>query len=236
MSTHKVKSNEDEQCLLDSATTHTILRSKRYFTQLRAMEGNVSTISGVTKLIEGSGRALVLLPNGIKLIINDALYSSKSRRNLLSFKDVRQNGFHMETMNQNGREYLCIIKYESGHKQILEKMQTKASGLYHTQIYPFEVNAITSKRSNDQALFTLWHDRLGHPGFVMMHKIINSSLGHSLKNIKVLPSGDLNCTACSLGKLIIRPSKNKIAREAPAFLERIQGDICGPIAPPCGPF
>jgi len=61
----------------------------------------------------------------------------------------------------------------------------------------------------------------------MMHKIINSSLGHLLKNIKVLAPGDLNCSACSLGK---------IASETPMFLERIQGDICGPITPPCGPF
>jgi hypothetical protein len=36
--------------------------------------------------------------------------------------------------------------------------------------------------------------------------------------------------------LIIRPSKNKIENESPLFLERIQGDICGPISPPCGPF
>jgi transposase InsO family protein len=36
--------------------------------------------------------------------------------------------------------------------------------------------------------------------------------------------------------LIIGPSKNKIENESSLFLERIQGDICGPISPPCGPF
>jgi hypothetical protein len=40
----------------------------------------------------------------------------------------------------------------------------------------------------------------------------------------------------SLGKLIIRPSKNKIKNESLLFLERIQGYICGPISLPCGPF
>ena len=44
------------------------------------------------------------------------------------------------------------------------------------------------------------------------------------------------CTACSLEKLILRPSPSKIQNESPIFLERIQGDICGPIHPPCGPF
>ena len=37
-------------------------------------------------------------------------------------------------------------------------------------------------------------------------------------------------------KLIIRPSQRKIESESLTFLERIQGDICGPIHPPCGPF
>ncbi|GKB16661.1 disease resistance CC-NBS-LRR class family protein [Tanacetum coccineum] len=37
-------------------------------------------------------------------------------------------------------------------------------------------------------------------------------------------------------KLIARPSPLKIENESPMFLERIQGDICGPIHPPCGPF
>ena len=37
-------------------------------------------------------------------------------------------------------------------------------------------------------------------------------------------------------KLITKPSHSKIVVECPSFLERIQGDICGPIHPPCGPF
>ena len=47
---------------------------------------------------------------------------------------------------------------------------------------------------------------------------------------------ELSCEACSQGKLIVRPSINKIMSESPVFLERIHGDICGPIHPPCGPF
>ena len=47
---------------------------------------------------------------------------------------------------------------------------------------------------------------------------------------------EFSCEACSQGKLIVRPSINKIMSESPVFLERIHGDICGPIHPPCGPF
>ena len=82
-----LKMNEDDVCLADYATTHTILRDKRYFLELTLIKANVSTISGTTNLVEGFGRANITLPNGTRFHINDALYSSKSRRNLLNFKD-----------------------------------------------------------------------------------------------------------------------------------------------------
>ena len=86
--------NIRDECLVDSGTTNTILKSKKYFSLLSPSKTHVNTISGISNLIEGSGRACILLPEGTKLIINDALYSSKSRRNLLSFKDIRRNGYH----------------------------------------------------------------------------------------------------------------------------------------------
>ena len=70
----------------------------------------------------------------------------------------------------------------------------------------------------------------------MMRRIIENSCRHPLKNQKILLSNEFFCAACSQGKLIIRPSPLKVVVESPAFLERIQGDICGPIQPACGPF
>ena len=71
--------------LADSATTHTILKNKKYFQISKLCKTNFNTISGSSNLIEGSGRAIIMLPKGTKLCIDDALYSSKSSRNL--FKD-----------------------------------------------------------------------------------------------------------------------------------------------------
>jgi hypothetical protein len=100
-----------DECLVDSRTTNTILKSKRYFSQLSLAETHVNTISDISNLIEGSGRAYILLPEGTKLFINDTLYSNKSRINLLSFKDIRRNGYLIETMTENNIEYLhSIIK------------------------------------------------------------------------------------------------------------------------------
>jgi hypothetical protein len=70
----------------------------------------------------------------------------------------------------------------------------------------------------------------------MMKKIITYSIGYDMENVKFLQNKDFCCTACATGKLILRPSYLKIQAEPLKFLERIQGDICGPIQPLSGPF
>jgi hypothetical protein len=56
-------------CLVDSCTTHTILRDKKYFQNLILNKANVNTISGLSNLIESSGRANIILPKGTKFCI-----------------------------------------------------------------------------------------------------------------------------------------------------------------------
>ena len=70
----------------------------------------------------------------------------------------------------------------------------------------------------------------------MMRRIIENSQGHELKNQTILLSHEYPCVACSQGKLIVRSSYTKVKFESPIFLERVHGNICGPIHPPCGPF
>ena len=81
-----LKMNEDDVCLIDCATTHTILRDKRYFLELTLIKVNVSTICGTTNLVEGCGRANITLPNGTRFHLNDILYSSKSKEICLVLK------------------------------------------------------------------------------------------------------------------------------------------------------
>ena len=70
----------------------------------------------------------------------------------------------------------------------------------------------------------------------MMRHIVQNSNGHSLTSRQILKSHNFSCTACSQGKLIIRPSFTKIVSKSSAFLKRIQGDIFGPIHTPSVPF
>jgi len=158
---------EDKNILVvDSGSSHTILRDKRYFINLTLRNANISTIAGIASLIEGYDQAHVLLPNGTHLEISDPLYSPSSKRSLLSFKDIHLNGFHVETKGEGNREFLHVTEIAQGQKRVLETIPALSTGLYHTKINMIEANLAMNKEFIEE--FTLWHDRLGHPGHNMM--------------------------------------------------------------------
>ena len=97
---------------------HTILRDKKYFSNLSLVRFNVNTILGLVDLIQGFERTTIILPSETKIHINDALYCAKSKQNLLSFKDIPQNGYHIETMNDDSNKYLLISLVILGKKHI----------------------------------------------------------------------------------------------------------------------
>ena len=179
-------SSVSDVCLVDCATTHTILRDKNYFSNFTLAQSNVHTISGPVNLIKGSGKATIILLKGTKLQIEDALYSNKSSRNLLSFKDIRRNGYHIETMNHNANEYLLITSIIYGQKCILEQLSSLSCGLYQTTIRFIESYVVMNQKFNDSNAFLLWHERLGHHGISMMRRIVQISNGHPLTSRQIL--------------------------------------------------
>jgi hypothetical protein len=91
-------STKEELWLVDSCTTNSILREIKYFQTLKKRDGKVLTIVGRDAMIVGSGRATITLLMGTQLVIKDTLLYPNSTRTLISFRDIRQNRFHIETM------------------------------------------------------------------------------------------------------------------------------------------
>ena len=174
MSTSLSRTNSGDECLIDCGTTNTILQHAKFFSELKPTQKPVGTISGFSNIIEGSGIAHITLSSGTKLKIDDALYSSKSRRNLLSFKDIRKNGYHIKTIELNHIEYLQIVSHIHGQEIVHEQLKALSSGLYSVNINPVESYMIQNQKIMDKDTFLKWHDRLGHPGSIMMRKMINS--------------------------------------------------------------
>ena len=151
-------------------------------------------------MIKGSGKATIILPKGTKLQIEDALYSNKSSRNLLGFKDIRRNRYHIETMNHDANEYLLITSIIYGQKCILEQLPSLSYGLYQTTIRSIEFYAVMNQKFNDSNAFLLWHERLRHPRISMMRYIVQNSNGHPLTSRQILVTDGYTCAACSKGK------------------------------------
>ena len=124
--------------LVDSGSTNTILRETKYFQTLTKKNGNIMTIARSNAHIVGTGSATLVLPMGMQIFVKDALLYPDSKRTLLSFKDIRSNGFHIETEIGQGTEYLLITKFEGYRKQIVERLPSSPSGLYYTYIKPTE--------------------------------------------------------------------------------------------------
>ena len=103
-------------------------------------------------------------------------------------------------------EYLYITTINADKKIVHEKLLAIYSGLYHTNIGTVESHALVNKSFIDSNDFIIWHDRLDHPGYNMMRKVIENSHGHTLKNQNVLQSKKFSCATCSQGKLVIKPS------------------------------
>ncbi|KAJ9561775.1 hypothetical protein OSB04_006935 [Centaurea solstitialis] len=165
------------------------------------------------------------------MTIKEALYVPKTTRTLLIFKDIRSNGYHIETHCENENEYMYITSKEYGRKRILEKLIGQSNGLYLT-------------------IIRLWHDRLGHPGRDMMIRVLKNTHGHPFFLMKgkmkqltkstklqqltfkaqeattLSQYASLNtpnfCKACSLAKTGSRPSYAKDTKQNIPFLQQCE--------------
>lgn len=63
----------DDECIVDYGTTHIVLQKQIYFIFLSMKKAFIIAIVGSSDLIEGSGRATLVLPNVTPLQIKNAL-------------------------------------------------------------------------------------------------------------------------------------------------------------------
>ncbi|KAM2866910.1 hypothetical protein COP2_022883 [Malus domestica] len=135
-------SSGEVSCLTDSATTHTILHKRHYFTNFIPKKPPLTTLAGPSNLIEGYRKSHIMLSNGTILTIKEAIYSPGSERTLLSFRDIRDNGYHIETTEDNGSKILCITSYEFSRKRIHKKSEHFLNRLYITTIRGIEAHHV----------------------------------------------------------------------------------------------
>ena len=112
---------EEELCLVDSATTNSILREMKYFQTLKKVNGDNLTIVGRDTVIVGTGRAIFTLPSGTQVTIEDALLYLDSSHTLMSYRDIRKKGFHIETHEDNKKSTYSLLKIMHMAKRYMRK-------------------------------------------------------------------------------------------------------------------
>jgi len=151
MSKYEIK--DEDICLADSASTHTISKDTKYFSSLEIKDSarSVSTIYGHSKIILGFGESNFTMPRRTHFKVNDTLYCPKSHRNLISFKDIRSNEYHIETINKDGIECFCL---NSEMQYILEELSMLSFELYCTKINRIASNVTVNSSDNHSSEFT----------------------------------------------------------------------------------
>jgi hypothetical protein len=119
---------------VDSCTTNSILSEIKYFQTLTRRNVNILTTAGRDTNIVGSGRAIIVIPMGTQVTIENALLYFDSTRTLLSYRDIRKNGLHVITNDENNEEFLHIIKKNGDGHDILKRIPSLPSKLYYTYI------------------------------------------------------------------------------------------------------
>lgn len=112
---------KEEPCLVNSAATNTILRETCYFQTLRKRTENLITIARSNGRIVGSEQAIVVLPNNTRIFIEEAFLYPGAQCTLLTFKDIRQNGYHVTTACEGRAKFLYITELDDNQTKVVEK-------------------------------------------------------------------------------------------------------------------
>jgi hypothetical protein len=130
----QVNPMDEKMCIVDSCTINIILRETKYFKTLTKRTENILTIAGRDACIVGSEKAIIILPMGTQVTIENALLYLDSTHTLLSYRDIRKNGLHIVTHEENKKESLLITKTNGDGYDILDRIPFLPSRLYYTYI------------------------------------------------------------------------------------------------------
>ncbi|KAM1134351.1 hypothetical protein ACFX19_044192 [Malus domestica] len=79
---------------------------------------------------------------------------------LLSFKDIRDNQYHVETTEDNSSEFLYITSYKYGQKHIHEKLERLPIGFYITTIRGKESHHMVGPVLGFHNTLLLWYPQI----------------------------------------------------------------------------
>ena len=211
----KLVGSNPKEWWIDTGATRHVCSDKALFTFFEPIENGEKLFMGnsATSEIEGQGRVVLKMTSGKELTLNNVLYVLEIRKNLVSGSLLNKHGFRMV--------------FES------DKVVLSKNGMYVGKGYVtdglFKLNVMTvkpkniNKVNNSSAYLlessSLWHNRLGHVNYDIMHRLIN--LDH-------IPAFQIDskhkCETCVEAKMT-RSSFQGIERNTEP-LDLVHSDVC----------
>ena len=136
VSTSRLALDSPDTALLDSATTHSILRHPDYFqfkhSDFPWQTCELTTIAGKRNLKFKEGRTKLLLPRGTSITLAQAMYAPAAPRNLISYKDLQAQDVHLTTEGVQGEEAIKLRR----RGDTLATATAGTTGLYSIKVCP----------------------------------------------------------------------------------------------------
>lgn len=193
--------------VIDSAASHHMVNNKDCLFDIKKTKIKVNNgCNDCTMEAPMSGKANLVLPNGIKLHLKDVLFIPRLNRPLLSFNKLFNNFATMKKID-SGKINLLLDKSTHINVKVNNDLLELSSSEFEMQ-NPVSTYIAESKSIN-------WHDRLGHPSKDYLLKLFHKACF------------DETCKVCCLSKMTKIPFKRHF-KEVHGFLEAIHIYLISP--------
>ena len=216
--------SNSEVWLIDSGASQHLCSNKSWFTELKSIPAR-DIFLGDDRAIQafgiGSVASQVLTGNSpVMKQLNNVLYVPKLASNLLSVRQLTNEGFSLE-FDADG----CTVRDESA--QILVKV-SPTKNLYKLKGDRSASDVVAHTASAVSRMKQRWHERLGHLEFGDLQSVKSKGLVQGM-DWDDRNEDDNICVACVEGKQHRTPFPTEGARRAEDLLEIVHSDVCGPM-------
>lgn len=189
-----------------------------------SLPGTITVANGMNLDIQRSGTLQFTFPDSPPLVLFDALYVPKLSANLISVNQL---------VNQH-----CLVSFSPNGCLIQDLRTGKVIGRGRRQGELFILDLGSSSDSHKcflapssqeidsaNALWKLWHRRLGHPHAQNLKSLFSS--GDLLSTVDFKNNVSIDCESCALAKSHLLPFSKSIHHTTSPF-ELIHSDVWGP--------
>lgn len=216
--------SSDKEWTIDSAASSHFCRNRELFSEFKKLKGQEMSVAvnGVTSTIEGKGKVrMIFKVNGKEEVVelNDVLYSSELRRNLISGSKIEEKGGSF--FGKHGKMILC----NKNGRKIIEAR--RKDGLYICRPVKYiDVDNSDEAYSTSTESTEKWHRRFCH---INTKYLRETAKNNSIFGIRESEIKDPYCDSCKVAKKrrVSFKSIGKIRSQKP--LQLLHLDICGPL-------